>query len=254
MLELYHSGNTTCSKQVRQHLVEKGIPYTSRYVELWSYENLSPEYLRLNPNGVVPTLVHDGKPIINSFCIMEYIEDVFPEKPLRPADPVERAKQRLWAWTADEVHHSIANATYSANMRSRAKSMDRATVDWVLKKMPVPERRERFSRIAGEGFSPADIAAAWERIEFVLGRFEEVLRPGPWVCGSFYSVADVAMLAIVERVHELDATKITAAKLPRVADWRERSLARPAAKATYALDTAEVPRRPQAIFKATATA
>ena len=42
MLELYHSGLTTCSKQVRHCLREKGLPYKSRYVELWRYENLSP--------------------------------------------------------------------------------------------------------------------------------------------------------------------------------------------------------------------
>ena len=86
MLELYHSGLTTCSKQVRHCLREKGLRYESRYVELWRYENLSPDYLALNPNGVVPTLVHDGVPIINSFCINEYIEDAFPEPALRPAN------------------------------------------------------------------------------------------------------------------------------------------------------------------------
>lgn len=85
MLELYHSGLTTCSKQVRLCLREKELPYTSRYIELWNYENLNPDYLKLNPNGVVPTLVHDGRPIYNSFVITEYIEDMFPEKPLRPA-------------------------------------------------------------------------------------------------------------------------------------------------------------------------
>ena len=74
MLQLYHSGLTTCSKQVRHCLREKGLKYESKYVELWRYDNLSPDYLKLNPNGVVPTLVHDGAPIINSFCINEYIE------------------------------------------------------------------------------------------------------------------------------------------------------------------------------------
>ncbi|MFL6802932.1 MAG: glutathione S-transferase family protein, partial [Xanthobacteraceae bacterium] len=112
MLELYHSGLTTCSKQVRHCLREKGLPYRSRYVELWRYENLSPAYLKLNPNGVVPTLVHDGVPILNSFCINEYIEDVFPDPPLRPADPNERARMRYWAWTADEVHLQLARLTH----------------------------------------------------------------------------------------------------------------------------------------------
>ena len=67
MLELYHSGLTTCSKQVRHCLREKGVPYQSRYVELWRYENLSPDYLKLNPNGVVPTpsrLSYDSSNVI----------------------------------------------------------------------------------------------------------------------------------------------------------------------------------------------
>ena len=90
MLELYHSGLTTCSKQVRHCLHEKGLKYQSRYVELWRYENLSPEYLKLNPNGVVPTLVHDGKPVTESAVILYYLEDAFPQPPLLPAAAIDR--------------------------------------------------------------------------------------------------------------------------------------------------------------------
>ena len=143
MLELYHSGNTTCSKQVRQHLNEKDVPYASRYIELWSHANLAPEYLKLNPVGVVPTLVHDGVPIINSFCIMEYIEDVFPDRPLRPADPIARAKQRLWTWLADDVHPSVANATYNQQMRARHSKLDKASVDKIAARMPAPTTMRR---------------------------------------------------------------------------------------------------------------
>ncbi len=160
MLELYHSGHTTCSKQVRHCLTEKALAYESRYVELWRYENLDPDYLKLNPFGVVPTLVHDGVPIVNSFCILEYVEDAFPARPLRPADPVLRAKSRLWGWLADEVHPAMADATYNAQMRKRAQAMDRATLDKVLAKMPVPERRERLATVADKGFSEAEIAAS----------------------------------------------------------------------------------------------
>ena len=245
MLELYHSGNTTCSKQVRQHLNEKGVPYTSRYIELWSHANLAPDYLKLNPNGVVPTLVHDGVPIVNSFVIMEYIEDVFPDRRLRPADPVARAKQRLWSWLADDVHPSVANATYNQQMRARHGKLDKASVAKIAAMMPVPERRERFLRTANDDWSPRDIEAAWARIDFILGRFDQALQPGPWTCGSFYSMADVAMLAIVQRVHELGPERV--ARLPRAEDWRKRSLERPAVKKVYALDTDEVPRRPQAV-------
>ena len=126
MLELYHSGLTTCSKQVRHCLREKGLKYESKYVELWRYENLSPDYLKLNPNGVVPTLVHDGTPVINSFCINEYIEDAFPEPPLRPADATERARMRYWAWTADEIHLQLARLTHARLLHARVKDLSAA--------------------------------------------------------------------------------------------------------------------------------
>ncbi len=246
MLELYHSGHTTCSKQVRQCLTEKGLAYESRYVELWSYENLSPDYLKLNPFGVVPTLVHDGHPIVNSFCIMEYVEDVFPERPLRPADPVLRAKSRLWGWLADEVHPSMADATYNAQMRNRAREMDRATLDKVLSMMPVPERRARLARVSGDGFSAAEIAHAYDRLAFFFQRLEADIDKGPWICGESFSVADVSVLAIVDRVRELRPELV--ASYPGVAAWHARMFERPAVKTVYALDTAEVPRRPAGGF------
>ncbi len=246
MLELYHSGHTTCSKQVRQCLNEKGIPYESRYIELWRYENLSPDYLKLNPFGVVPTLVHDGKPVVNSFCIMEYIEDVFPDRPLRPADPALRAKSRLWCWLADEVHPSMADATYNANMSERARRMDRATLDKVLATMPVPERRARLARVSGAGFSAVEIAHAFDRLEFFFGRLETDLGKGPWICGENFSLGDVSVLAIVDRVRELKPEMV--AGHPGVAAWHARMFERPAVKKVYALDSDEVPRRPAGGF------
>ena len=71
---------------------------------------------------MVPTLVHDGVPIINSFCINEYIEDTFPEPSLRPADLVERARMRYWAWTADETHLSLARLTTARMLQAQVRS------------------------------------------------------------------------------------------------------------------------------------
>ena len=86
MLELYHGGHTTCSRKARLCLKEKGLDYKSHFLNLRGFEQHTPAYLKLNPNGVVPTLVHDGAAIINSFCINEYIEDAFPQPSLRPVD------------------------------------------------------------------------------------------------------------------------------------------------------------------------
>ena len=246
MLELYHSGLTTCSKQVRHCLREKGLTYKSRYVELWRYENLSPDYLKLNPNGVVPTLVHDGTPIINSFCINEYIEDVFPEPPLRPADPVERARCRYWAWTADEVHHPAARLTH-ANMLQKSLNDDLSPAEqqFMLDHTPVPDKRERWRVLTLGGYSKEQLEEAMDSVLHVFARMDEELgRRGPWLAGKTYSLGDINMLAIVHRVSELDRNRLDRKRFPHMMDWWDRSMARPAAKYVYANNTEETPKRP----------
>jgi glutathione S-transferase len=84
MLEPYHNIISTCSQKVRLCFAEKGLTYVDRRVEFRDGGHLSPEYLKLNPNGVVPTLVHDGNPVIDSSVIMEYLDEAFPETSLTP--------------------------------------------------------------------------------------------------------------------------------------------------------------------------
>jgi glutathione S-transferase len=103
MLKLFHANHSTCSQKVRVCLAEKGLEWESQIINLATNEHLSPEYLALNPNGVVPTLIHDGAVITDSGVICEYLEDVFPEVPLLPAEPVDRAKARSWIRYFDEV-------------------------------------------------------------------------------------------------------------------------------------------------------
>jgi glutathione S-transferase len=245
MLELYHSGLTTCSKQVRHCLREKGLPYRSRYVELWRYENLSPDYLKLNPNGVVPTLVHDGTAIINSFCINEYIEDAFPQPPLRPADLRERARMRYWAWTADEVHLALARLTHTRMLQARVKGLSDAEQEIMLAHTPVPEKRERWRLLAKGGYSAAELAAALDNVVFVFGRMEaELAAHGPWLAGATFSLGDISMAAIVHRIFELYPDRLDRSAFPRLNDWWERLMARPAAKYVYTDGLEETPSRP----------
>lgn len=244
MLELYHSGLTTCSKQVRHCLREKGIPYESRYVELWRYENLSPAYLALNPNGVVPTLVHDGVPIINSFCIMEYIEDAFPEHPLRPADPAARARMRYWTWTADEVHLQLARLTHAQMLQPALAGMSEADRQTLLAATPVPEKRARWRTLTHSAHTGEQLQTALDNVLFVFGRVEAELARGPWLAGGMLSLAEIAMVAIVHRIFELYPERIERAAFPRLNDWWDRIMARPAGAYVYTDGTDEAPARP----------
>src|ERR1700709_1196478 len=102
-LELYHAAYSTCSQKVRLVLAEKGLTFESHLVNLAAKEHLTPEYLSLNPNGVVPTLVHDGRAVCDSSVIADYLDDVFPDPPLTPPTAYDRARMRAWARYFEEV-------------------------------------------------------------------------------------------------------------------------------------------------------
>ncbi len=243
MLVLYHSGLTTCSKQVRHCLREKGMAYESRYVDLLRFDHLSPDYLKLNPNGVVPTLVHDGKVIINSACINEYVEDAFPDPPLRPADLADRARMRRWVWTADDSHPMGARLTRNRRLKSAVEEMAKEDVALVLERMPVPGRRERWMRQTLGGHSPEEMDTALEHFGFLSGRMEEELATsGPWLAGSTFSLADISMVSLVHRLFELFPETLPRDTHPQVNDWYARVMARPAAQFVYASGSPETPK------------
>src|SRR5262249_37186334 len=105
MIDLYHHGMSVCAAKVRFALGEKGIAWQSRYVCIHKGDQFALDYIKLNPKAVVPTLVHDGHVIVESTVINEYLDDVFPDAPLRPSDPPARAAMRVWTKAVDEDLH-----------------------------------------------------------------------------------------------------------------------------------------------------
>jgi glutathione S-transferase len=77
VLELYHNINSVCAQKVRIALNEKGQDAKKHILTLRGDQN-EPAYLKLNPNGVVPTLIHDRQPIVESSLILYYIDDIAP--------------------------------------------------------------------------------------------------------------------------------------------------------------------------------
>jgi glutathione S-transferase len=246
MLELYHSGLTTCSKQARLTLREKGVDYVTRYVELWNFENLNPEYIKLNPHGVVPTLVHDGVPIHNAVAIMEYVEDAFPGPALRPADLKARSIMRAWMAFSDETHHSVITTTYNAMLRAQMEMLEKDEVEKIIAASPMPERAERWRKAAMGGDDEHVLAAAAANLTFAIGRMEKDLAAGgPWIVGEDYSLADISLLSIVHRIRELRPDLAEPGDYPAVNDWFGCMNARPAVIEVYKADGLETPPRPK---------
>src|SRR3546814_8050371 len=93
IIELYHNDLSSCAQKVRIALYEKQLPWKSHHLNLRKGDQFKPEYMKLNPNGVVPTLVHGDRVVIESNVILEYIEDTFPEPSLSPSDPADRSEE-----------------------------------------------------------------------------------------------------------------------------------------------------------------
>src|SRR5262245_32702509 len=101
MIDLYHHGSSVCAAKVRFALGEKRLAWEGHYLDLHKGDQFAPEYLKLNPKGVVPTLVHDGRVIVESTVINEYLDEVSPEAPLKPDNPGARAAMRVWTKAVD---------------------------------------------------------------------------------------------------------------------------------------------------------
>ena len=82
----------------------------------------------MNPRGVVPVLVHDGNVIVELSVICTYLDDVFPDQPLMPKSPVERATTKLWCKLPDDILHTACETSFAS--RSARSSRSRPAPDW----------------------------------------------------------------------------------------------------------------------------
>jgi glutathione S-transferase len=231
MLELYNFPQSTCSQKVRLVLAEKGLEWKDHRLEASRGEHLTPEYLMLNPNGVVPTLIHDGDPIIDSSVINEYLDEVFPAVPLRPADAKARARMRAWRQYIDEVPTpAIRPPSFNFFIVQNFAGLTAEQFAALAERLPL--RKHFYQRMGQGGFNDADIAEAVDKLESSLKRMEKSLADGPWLNGADYSLADVSITPTVVRMEDLGLAHHWDDK-PRVADWYERIQTRPAFAATY---------------------
>jgi glutathione S-transferase len=146
MITLYDFGNSVCCQKVRITLCEKGLEWQAIKVDLFSSQQYDPAYLKLNPKGVVPTLVHDGTPIIESTLICEYLDDTFPDPPLIPKDPAQRTRMRLWSKTVDEgLFEGVSEISFSAMFRERMKNLSPEMREKRFRNIGDPRRRDRFT-------------------------------------------------------------------------------------------------------------
>jgi len=233
-LKLYNFPQSTCSQKVRLTLWEKGVEFIDRPVDSKKREHLSDWYLKLNPNGVVPTLVHDGAVVIDSSVIMEYLEEVFPENPLVPNDPVERAHMRKWMRYFEEVPTpAIRVPSFNRYLSKRFDKLTQAEFDKFVDNHPI--RKQFYKKMSKEqGFDERETDSAIDRLRQTVDRMEKGLQEsgGPWLMGEHLTLADYCILPTMDRMRDLGLEEIWSGHT-RVSAWLDQISKRPAYEKTY---------------------
>jgi glutathione S-transferase len=230
---LYNAPPSTCSQRVRFVLNAKALPFSEVKLDLMAGDQLRPDYLKLNPNGVVPTLDHDGAIVIDSSVIIEYLDEVAPQKSFTPEDPVKRARMRAIMRFIDEMPAAAVRVpTFNLAFLPRFASMSEDEFTAFAESKPL--RREFMLAMGRTGFPQAEMQQALDRLRRAYERMDAEIAAsgGPWLLGKDITLADVAVMPALVRMADL-GREGDWADLPRVVSWFDNIRAQPSFKPTY---------------------
>ena len=230
--KLYNAPQSTCSQRVRFVFNTKGLPFEEVKLNLLEGDQLKPDYLKLNPNGVVPTLDHDGQIVTDSTVITEYLDEVAPDKSFTPEDPVKRARMRTLMHFADEMPAAAVRVpTFNLAFLPRFQAMSREAFVAMAESKPL--RREFMLTMGQSGFPQSEMDAALGRLRRSYERMDAEIEKsgGPWLLGKDISLADVAIMPAMVRMHDLNMPDWQ--DLPRVVTWFDNIRAHPSFKPTF---------------------
>ena len=222
MIELFHNDMSVCAQKVRFALGEKRLDWKSHHLNLRAGEQQKPEYLKLNPNAVVPTLVDSGRVIIESTVINEYIDDAYPEPRLRPADAAERARMRLWTKQLDEgVHVATRIISNAIAFRHQKLALGSEALKMLHDKIPDPKKREESWENITRGIESRFFVDAVHRFDRLLADIEGCLAEESWLAGKEFSLADIGYAPYIRRLQDLQLQFLWD-KRPHISGWSER--------------------------------
>ena len=200
-LHLYHFWLSSCSQRVRVVLAEKNLEWVDHPVDISpaGMEHATEEYQSINPNGVVPTLVDDGRVIIESIDIIAYLDERFPEPSLLPENPAMRDEMSRWMKKADESQHSIKTLTHEFLLKSGR--MNAEQLEAFLQQHQNPELCE-FMRVfcSEEGIPRAEVESELAIQHEAFKQLDNVLDGNNWLVGDSFSLADIAWIPNVRRL------------------------------------------------------
>lgn len=242
MLELYHWEPNVFSLKPLIALNEKGLEFTSRYVDWTSFEQFGPTGPRLNleaehnPESEGPILVHDQAIISESFFMLEYLDDAFPETPLKLRTPYGDWQVQVWGrFNGERAAPAVSTLGAHKYLVPILREKRINSADQVLERMPTQERRVAWAEAIEDSYSNEIIEDSKRRAGLLVERIEAALDGGKaWLVEDTYTIADIDAFSLANSLPKLIPDLCNAKAAPRTLDWLDRMRARPAVKAALA--------------------
>jgi len=235
MLELYHGGPGANSLKALLPLHEKGLEYRSHLLNLIEFEQHEPWFVKINPNGQVPVLVHDGRVITESTVINEYVDECFAAVPLRPAEPFGRAQMRVWTKFVDEYFcPALSFLGWHAMIRTAVSGLSKEEFEAKIARIPLKEQQDKWRESAAQVWTPAQLDDWRRKVRVSIQRMDKGMQ-GPWMLGQQFTLADVSLFSMLIGMPQRYADIVNEKDSPKVVDWYARMMERPAVKAVLAI-------------------
>jgi glutathione S-transferase len=240
MLTLYSFGPGANSLKPLLTLYEKGLEFTSRFLNPATFEHHSEWFKKINPNAQVPVLDHDGKIVTESTVICEYLEDEFPGGvSLRPADSYGRAQMRVWTkWVDEYFCWCVSTIGWHRRVGGMVRDLGDEEFEKMVERVPLKEQQIKWRR-ARAGFPQALLDEEMRKIAYSVNKLETRLAVSLWLAGEHYSLADICNFAIANGMQNGFADLVNETETPALVGWIRRINERPASVLMFAKQPSE---------------
>lgn len=233
---LYHHPGSLCSQKVRLALVEKGVDFDARTIDIGrKAENFEPWYVRLNPNAVVPTLVHDGVAVTDSARIVQYVDKAFDGPALHADKEADREVETRWLARADklplrELSYGRVKGPFGFLLRRsdgiRLRKLEKRRDENPELRHLYEAKMEDIKKWFATSRNPVEVDALEARVLSVLRELDAHLAGRQTIGGERYGVADVLWTVVLARLQMLGQRKAIR-DCANVSAYYERMKARP---------------------------
>lgn len=232
---LYHGGSAANSLKALLPLYEKGVEFENRLMSLVNFEQHEPWFLKINPQGQVPVLVHDGKMLNESTLINEYVDDAFAGPKLKPADPYGQHQMRLWTKFVDEYFcPALSFLGWHAMIKNAVAHLSKEELEAKIARIPLKEQQDKWRESAAQVWSPEQLTDWRRKVKVSIERIEKGMI-GPWMMGEQFTLADVSVFSMLINMPVRYADIVNEKDSPKIVAWYKRMEQRPSVQKALAI-------------------